>query len=569
MRFVATLVLACALGLTACGGSGGSPPMPQLRVSAQSIKTLAFHWQAVPGATLYRLLEDRDGDAGPQADTLLAELPADQLDWRREVFLPERVNARYRLQACRDGGCWDSVRVGIEGINQGIGYFKASNAAAQDQFGEGLALSADGRFLAVGAYGEDGTNEGIGSTPVRGPSNTDVGAVYVFHRAGTGWVQEAYLKPGRSLRNAQFGYRLALSGDGHTLLVGSPTDDSGGSGVGADPDAQPGVSSSGAAYVFDRDAAGGWTQTSYIKATAPEASARFGEAVSLSTDAQWLVVGQPYSSDGGRVALYRRGAAGWAWQTDLTGSNTEPGDQFGLFAQLNADGRTLVVGAPYEDGSTHLAGPDNAMVESGAVYLFQRDSGDAWSSMAYLKSPTPTSASYFGFPVAISGRGDTIAVGESYAVTGPPTAAQGQAHIFSLQGANWVHERAFTPPLPAVGGHFGEKLALSADGTTLAVSNPYEDANASGLTGTPVVDGQATASGSVSLYRRDGSGAWSSPVYIKAPNNQPDLYFGWSLSLSASGDTLAVYGSDYSTSSGIGGDQSDRSGQWTGAVYLY
>ena len=58
-------------------------------------------------------------------------------------------------------------------------YLKASNAEAYDEFGATVALSNDGRVLAVGARVEDG-----GSTGVDGDrsdnSVRDAGAVYVY-----------------------------------------------------------------------------------------------------------------------------------------------------------------------------------------------------------------------------------------------------------------------------------------------------------------------------------------------------------------------------------------------------
>lgn len=562
-------VLVAGLIVSACGGGSGPVALeaPTLLVTARPIKVLAFEWGAVAGATHYRLFEDPDGEAGPQAERAIEDLPAVQRSFSAEVFLPDRVNARYRLQACAGDACVDSARVGIAGIDQGIGYFKASNAAAGDEFGEGLALSADGNFLAVGAYLEDGLNEGVGSTPQRGAANADVGAVYVFRRGAAGWVQEAYLKPARALSGALFGFRVALSGNGQRLLVGSPGDLSGGAGVGADPEAGPARAASGAAYVFDRDASGVWTPSAYIKAPASEADAQFGQALSLSHDGQWAAVGQPYSAAGGSVSVYRHGAGGWAWQAQLTAPYPGLNDHFGEALQLDPEGGLLVVGASREDSAA--GGSDDTLIDSGAVQVFRRDGSGVWQNVANLKAPTPRPNGYFGFSVAVSSQGRTIVVGEEGEVTYGATPTVGRVHVFQAQGPAWALATTLNSPTPQASGVFGDKLALSADGALLAVANPFEDAVSSGLTGSPLFNGQNLNTGAVYVYRRDGAGGWSVPAYVKASNAQPDLYFGWSLALSADGRTLAAYGSDYSTSSGIGGDQNDRSGRWTGAVYLY
>src|SRR5262249_34584618 len=70
-------------------------------------------------------------------------------------------------------------------------YIKASNTGANDWFGFSTAISGD--TLVVAAAFEDS-----GATGVNGNQSdneaTDSGAVYVFVRNGTNWVQQAYLK---------------------------------------------------------------------------------------------------------------------------------------------------------------------------------------------------------------------------------------------------------------------------------------------------------------------------------------------------------------------------------------
>jgi len=73
-------------------------------------------------------------------------------------------------------------------------YLKASNPDASDHFGcggvvqghtgQGVALSADGRTLAVGAPHEGSHAVGVNGNQADN-STFDAGAVYVFTRAGT------------------------------------------------------------------------------------------------------------------------------------------------------------------------------------------------------------------------------------------------------------------------------------------------------------------------------------------------------------------------------------------------
>ncbi|MDW8373921.1 MAG: FG-GAP repeat protein, partial [Planctomycetota bacterium] len=73
----------------------------------------------------------------------------------------------------------------------------------------------------------------------------------------------------------------------------------------------------------------------------------------------------------------------------------------------------------------------------------------------------------------------------------------------------------------------------------------------------------------VYVFVRSG-GVWSQQAYIKASNTGADDWFGYSVALSADGNTLAV-GAPYeeSNATGIGGNQNDNSAADSGAVYLF
>ena len=116
--------------------------------------------------------------------------------------------------------------------------------------------------------------------------------------------------------------------------------------------------------------------------------------------------------------------------------------------------------------------------------------------------------------------------------------------------------------------HFGYAIALSGDGNTLAVSAVDEDSSVTGIGGNQT-DNSAESSGAVYVFTRSGSG-WSQQAYIKANNTEAFNVFGWAVALSGDGITLAVgaWGEE-SNAIGIGGDQTDNSEFDAGALYLY
>jgi hypothetical protein len=115
---------------------------------------------------------------------------------------------------------------------------------------------------------------------------------------------------------------------------------------------------------------------------------------------------------------------------------------------------------------------------------------------------------------------------------------------------------------------FGAYVALSGDGLTLAVGAVGEDSNATGINGDESNNGAVT-SGAVYVYVKSG-GVWAQQAYIKASNAEAIDFFGRSLALDFTGDTLAVGASaEDSNATGIGGSQADNSADNTGAVYVF
>jgi hypothetical protein len=92
---------------------------------------------------------------------------------------------------------------------------------------------------------------------------------------------------------------------------------------------------------------------------------------------------------------------------------------------LSGDGNTLAVGADREDSAAIGVNGDQADNNArfaGAVYVFARDTGGVWTQQAYVKSSnTDAGEDFFGQSMALSGDGNTLAVGafgERSAATG-------------------------------------------------------------------------------------------------------------------------------------------------------
>ncbi len=479
-------------------------------------------------------------------------------------------------------------------------YVKAVNNDIEDYFGWSIAV--DGDVLVVGDHREDSDQTFItnGSGAPTDDNKDGSGAVFIFRRSGSSWVQEAYLKAVNADAQDYFGKSVAIDGD--TIAVGAFMEDSGHSTVTNGPSVSEDdtVSSSGAVYIFRR-ISGVWTQDAYLKPSNPGINHCFG--FSLALDGDTLVVGAygedsdqagpvngSYSSiddpmeDSGAAYVFKRTGTEWAQEAYLKAANPDAGDKFG--EDVSVSGDTIVVGARYESSNLSSitngtgASPDNSSSWSGAAYVFKRN-GSSWAQEAFLKAETNSLNDFFGSSVAVSG--DTIAVGargdaSSYAAVfngvGAPSdntsGSSGAVYVFKRTASEWAHEAFLKASNNGAGDWLGGSVAM--DGDFIAVGAIEEDSNQSGVTNgvDASADNSSSRSGAVYVYGRSGV-SWSQRAYLKAANNGANDNFGWSLAIS--GDTIAtgVYLEDSNQSTITNGPSasSDDSSADSGAAYIF
>lgn len=407
------------------------------------------------------------------------------------------------------GAVYVFVRNGTTWAQQA--YLKASNTGAGALFGNSVAVS--GNTLVVGAPGERSAS----AADPADESATNAGAIYVFERSGTSWAQQAYLKAPVIDVGDRFGWSVAISLFGDTVVAGAPGESSSATGIGGDA-ADNGANASGAVHVYVRNGTN-WSHEAYIKASNAEANDEFGTSVALSGDK--LAVGAPFedssatgidgnaadnsASNSGAAYVFVRNATTWAQQSYIKASNAESVDQFGASVALDPSG--LAVGAPFENSAAIGVGgnqADNTALRSGAVYVFVTDD-TTWTQQAYIKASN-------------------------------------------------------TDP----NDMFGGSVALSAG--TLAVGARYEGSRTTGVDGDET-DNSTNWNGAVYLYAQAGT-TWTPQHYVKASNTGPDDQFGGSVALS--GGTLAVGAiNEDSAATGVGGDEADDSAERSGAVYVF
>ena len=365
-----------------------------------------------------------------------------------------------------------------------------------------------------------------------------------------------YLKPSDTAPGDNFA-RVAFSADGNTLAVGA---------VGKD-------SQSGTVYVFSRQGSS-WSQTAIIKAPDAANGDAFGIALALNANGSTLAVGayledslsvgingsrgsiSENNSNRGAVYVFTRNANTWTEQAYVKSSSTRSAEYFGKAVALSGNGNTLVVGA---------IGERTGGMDAGAAYVFTRNAG-AWSQQAVLKPATVLPGAHFGAAVTINNDGSTLAVGAPDEYNGNDVG--GSVYVFALGAGTWSQLPALKASNTAAFDAFGSAIALSSDGSRLAVGALEEKSAATGVNGNQV-DRSTNRAGAAYVFTHSTS-AWSQQAYLKASNTAANDAFGIALTFSTDGNTLVVGASgESSAATGVGGNQVDRTASNAGAAYVF
>jgi uncharacterized protein (TIGR03437 family) len=349
-----------------------------------------------------------------------------------------------------------------------------------------VALSGDGNTAIVGGTGDA----------------ESTGAAWVFTRSGTVWTQQAKLVGTGFVGQSFQGFRVALSGDGNTALVGGTGDDNGmgatwvftrsqgvwtqqgsklvGAGAVGEPyqgwsvalssDGNTALSSgvyddsaTGAAWVFTLSN-GIWTQqgNKLVGSGAPPGTPWEGWAVALSSTGEEAVLqGTPSFGAAGTLWTFTQSNGVWTQQGNpivVNGTDYVSGVSQGQSVALSSDGTLAVMGGP----------GDSAAV--GATWVFKGSDG-AWTQQAKLVGSGSVGFPLQGYAVAVSADGGTILVG------GPTdNSSTGAAWVFSatplISSGGVVNAGSFQPVLApgADASIFGAHFAATA---VVAPSVPF------------------------------------------------------------------------------------------------
>jgi hypothetical protein len=312
------------------------------------------------------------------------------------------------------------------------------------------------------------------------------------------------------------GYSVAMSGDGRTIVAGGP-----GNSADADDGNGNAAINSGYAQVMEYDN-GSWSQLGDdIVFEGP--AKHVGRSVSMSEDGRAIVVGAPlngsnryeYKYGAGSVRVFEYGRGYWnQLGSDIDGEAA--GDHFGSSVAMSNDGKIIVVGGPLNNGREK---------GHGHVRVFEYSAG-SWNQLGDDINGE-ADGDYFGFSVALSRDGRTIAVGgpgNGAFTIGGTGDGSGYARAFEYNGGSWSQLGADIDGEFA-GDNFGSHVAMSGDGLTIVV-------------GGPSLQLKGRDSGHVRVFEYIG-GSWNQlgPVI---DGDMPGDRFGSSVSISRDGRTIVA-----------------------------
>jgi len=282
-------------------------------------------------------------------------------------------------------GKWTQVGDDIEG------------EAELDYSGNSIALSDDGKILAIGAA-ESSMN------------SSHAGQVRVFENIGGTWSQIGQSLTGLSQGDG-LGKSVALSADGKILAAGANT-------------LLTATANSNYTILYE-NITGNWTQIGQLIKGSPSHN-RSGYSVSLSDDGSIVAIGAPRGyGERGQVIVYQNIAGLWTPKgSPIDGENN--GDNSGGSVSLSSNGNIVAIGAVGNRANGNHSG-------HARVYEYKANN---WTQVGNDMDgeQSISNEDYFGNSVALSGAGDKLIIGAPVSVRYSSSTKNSYAKVYDLTG---------------------------------------------------------------------------------------------------------------------------------------
>jgi FG-GAP repeat len=388
--------------------------------------------------------------------------------------------------------------------------------------------SITGGMIVRTAFGSTSSSDNIFIDTARSPNRQVGNKIYGSNTENT-------------VNPSEQGFSVAISADGNTAVTGGDFDNN----------------HDGAVWVYTRNNNRWLQQGSKLVGTgATGTGAAQGYAVAISADGATIIEGGV--GDNGFTG------AAWIFTRDANGAWTQQGNKLvgsgsliinsttpeqGYSVGLSADGNTAIIGGRR----------DNNYI--GAAWIFKRNGG-AWGEQVKLvgsgyiaTKDVQGTLQYHGVQegsaVSVSADGNTVAIGGV-----SDNNDVGAVWIFTQSGNNWSQQGnklTGSGGLRSNGGiQQGTSVALSADGNTLITGGPFDT---DGLSNTNGGGASWIFTRSGNIWQQEGNKLFATDATAGAGQ-------GWSVSLSADGNTALVGAPTDSISTGAAWTFTRTNGNW-------
>jgi hypothetical protein len=309
-----------------------------------------------------------------------------------------------------------------------------SNPQADEQFGQTVAISGNGQTLVAAAPGAATASGG------------DQGAAHVFADQSGTWTQIAELTaPG----TAELGTSLAISTDGSTIVLGSPTTNN----------------DNGEAFVFTKSGST-YVQAQKLAEPASASLALLGTDTAISSNGSTIAFGEPQV---GVTDVFTKAAGTSAWTQT---------------AQLHGGGNSVAVSS---NGKIVAAGQAGINDLNGAAFVFTESGGTFTQASEVLPPKNKTNAAFAaGTNIGMSASGSIIAFGAPTATAGTAFESGKVFVATETKTGTWTRTATDAEPNPVSGDDLGGgDQSVSVAGNGMAIVAGARAAN--GQTGHAIV----------------------------------------------------------------------------------
>jgi len=304
-------------------------------------------------------------------------------------------------------------------------------------------------------YGYSVTINGDGSRIAIGATYDLVfpgGHVFVYDRTISTFSLSGTLTQSSPATSSTFGHAISMSLSGNNIAVGAP---------------YHGIS--GAVYMFKFNGVS-WVQEVIISGSATNNQSAFGFSVDIDDAGQRVVIGDPgstFPNATGKAYTNIWTGTSWIEEAILSASDGTIKDRFGRAVSISGDSNYIIVGAPEKDNS-----PSDT--DSGGAYIFKFQN-PGWTEQQILEASAPAFELRYGYSVSLGPDGSRAAIGAN-SILGDNSILRG-VYIVNRVINTWSEEIKLTPGapfelIPSDYKQFGNAVSITDDGNRVAIGSP-------------------------------------------------------------------------------------------------